>query len=136
MKMIVLVSVLSLAAFACKKKGGGGDCDKAIAHGLELAKADLPSDEKMLAKMKDLGIQHCKDDKWPDDAIKCMVDAKAETEAQACYGKLSPEQQKKMNDAAAALQPTPPPKEPAAGSAAAGSDSGSAAGSPHAGSGM
>jgi hypothetical protein len=57
----------------------------------------------MMQKMKDVGLQHCRDDKWSDDVVKCMVEAKAETDAQACYGKLSAEQQDKMNKAAMAL---------------------------------
>ena len=57
-------------------------------------------DAAMMQKMADLGVQHCKDDKWSADAIKCMNDAKTMTDAQGCYGKLSPDQQKKMNQAA------------------------------------
>src|SRR4051794_26909460 len=102
----VLVAALSLAAFGCKKKGGA-DCDGAINHSMELSKADMSKmpgvDDKMIQKMKDVGIQHCKDDKWPADATKCMVDAKAMADAQACYGKLSADQRDKMNKAAMAL---------------------------------
>lgn len=96
----VLLAALSLAAGGCKKKGA--DCDKAINHSMELAKADMQkmgNDDAMMAKMKGLGAQHCKDDKWPADALQCMIDAKTETDAQACYSKLSADQQKKMNDA-------------------------------------
>lgn len=129
---IVLVMAVSLAAFGCKQKGG--DCAAAIDHSMELAKADMakmPGADKMMGKMHDLGLQHCKDDKWSDEAIKCMVDAKAEADAQTCYGKLTPEQREKMNKAAMELMtpPAPPPTP-------AGSDMGSAAaGSAMAGSG-
>jgi hypothetical protein len=53
----------------------------------------------MLAKMKDLGVQHCKDDKWSDETVKCMSDAKTQGDAQGCYTKMAPEQQEKMTKA-------------------------------------
>jgi hypothetical protein len=138
---IVFVAALSLAAIGCKKKGG--DCAKAIANSMELSKADLGSaDDKTKAKMKDLGVSHCKDDKWSDEVVQCMTDAKAEAEAKNCYGKLTPEQQDKMNRSmmeapphagsdmagSAAAGSAPPSADGSAGSAApAGSGSGSAA---------
>jgi hypothetical protein len=104
---IVFIAALSLAAVGCKKPGGG-DCAKAIANSMEVSKADLPTgNEKMMAKMRDLGVQHCTDDKWSDDAIKCMTDAKTEAEAQACYGKLTPDQRDKMNKSAMELSSPP-----------------------------
>jgi len=133
---ICFVMALSLAAFGCKKKGA--DCTAAINHSMDLSKADMekmPGGEQMMGKMRDLGVQHCKDDKWSDDAVKCMNDAKSEADAQACYGKLTADQRDKMNKAAMALM-TPANPTPAgsdmAGSAApgsaamAGSDMGSA----------
>jgi hypothetical protein len=138
MKTISLgfLAVLALAATGCKKHGA--DCESAIARGMELSKADMQKhpgvDEKAMQKLRDIGIQHCKDDKWPEDAIKCMVDAKTETESQGCYAKLSADQQAKMNAAAwGAASPA------GAGSAAAGdwgSAGGAAAGSAMAGSAM
>ncbi|HET9620541.1 MAG TPA: hypothetical protein VFP84_04170, partial [Kofleriaceae bacterium] len=98
---IGFVAALSLAIVGCKKPGG--DCTQAIAHSMELAKASMPSDDKLVGKLRDLGVQHCKDDKWSDDAIKCMTEAKAESDAQACYGKLTADQQSKMNKAAMEL---------------------------------
>lgn len=126
---IVFVIAMSLGAFGCKKKGA--DCAAAIDHSMDLSKADMekmPGGKEMMGKMRDLGVQHCKDDKWSDEAVKCMNDAKAETDAQACYGKLTADQRDKMTKAAmAAMQaaaPTPPPP------AAAGSDMGSAGTAP------
>lgn len=124
----VFVAALSFAAFGCKKKSGGGagDCVKAIDNSMAVSKADMEKmgvDAKLMAKMKDVGIQHCKDDKWPDAAIKCMTDAKTEADAQACYGKLSSEQQDKMNKAAMELAT---PTGDGAGSAGSAADVGSA----------
>ena len=118
---------MSVASFGCKK---GGDCQKAIDHSMELSKADMSKmpgmDDKMMGKLKDMGVQHCKDDKWPEDAIKCMTDAKSETDSQACFSKLSHEQQDKMNKAMmemmkSAMPATPPGTADMGGSAAAGS---------------
>ena len=119
---LVFVTALALAAVGCKKTGA--DCAKAIDTSMELSKADMQKmpgvDDKMLQKMKDIGLQHCKNDKWSDEIRACMSDAKTEAESRACYGKLSHEQQEKMNNAAMQmLTPT------SAGSAT-GSDVGSA----------
>ncbi|HET9989875.1 MAG TPA: hypothetical protein VFQ65_15190 [Kofleriaceae bacterium] len=132
---IMFAMALSLAAFGCKK---GGDCAAAIDHSMDLSKADMakmPGADKMMGKMRDLGVQHCKDDKWSDEAVKCMNDAKTQADAQACYGKLSAEQREKMNKAAMEMMSPPAPTTGGAmgsdmgttGSAATGSDMGSAA---------
>jgi hypothetical protein len=125
----VFAAALAFAATGCKKKGA--DCGQAIANSMELSKADMAKmpgvDDKMMAKMRDLGVEHCTADKWSDDAIKCMSDAKTMADAQGCYGKLSAEQRDKMNKAAAAMMTPPSGAGSAAadGSGAMGSDSGS-----------
>jgi hypothetical protein len=97
----VLAIGLSFAAVGCKKKGG--DCTAAINHSMDLGKDDMKkmsgADDKMVDKLKELGIQHCTDDKWPDDVIACMTDAKTEADSQGCYGKLTKAQQDKMQTA-------------------------------------
>jgi hypothetical protein len=123
---IMFAGVLALSAFGC---GKGSACDKAIAHSMELSKGDMAKmpgvDEKMMTKLRDIGVDHCKNDKWPDEAISCMNDAKAEADATACYGKLSADQREKMQKAAmAAMQsmaPAPAPTAPAAPAADTGS---------------
>jgi hypothetical protein len=128
MKNVSLVFVIVLA-FGCKKPGA--DCAKAIDKSMELSKADMQKmpgmDDKLLQKLKDVGLQHCKDDKWSDEARACMSDAKTEVESQACYNKLSHEQQDKMNKAAMAMM-TPPSAGSAMGSDMGSASAGSAAG--------
>ena len=109
---IAFLAALSCAAVGCKKDAGGsgGDCAKAIDRSLELSKADLQkmgTDDAMFAKMRDLGVKRCTEDKWPAAATTCMLDAKNMADSQACYGKLSAEQSDKMNKAAMELM-TPP----------------------------
>ena len=135
---ICFVITLSLAAFGCKKKGGA-DCTAAINHSMELSKADMekmPGGEQMMGKMRDLGVEHCNADKWSEEAVTCMNDAKTEKDAQGCYGKLTADQRDKMTKAAMALMApaaaaSPPPAAPTpagsdtAGSAAAAAPAGS-----------
>ncbi len=106
----VFVVALGVAAIGCSKKAGS-DCTRAIDHSMELSKADMMKmpgmDDKMLAQMRDVGIQHCKADKWPAEVLTCMSDAKTKADAQACYGKLTQEQQDNMNQAAMKLRPAP-----------------------------
>lgn len=121
----ILVGVLAVGGVGCKKKAGGADCDSAINHSMELSKAEMSKmpgvDEAMMGKMKDVGIQHCKDDKWSDEARKCMVDAKTMADAQACYGKLTQDQRDKMNKAAMELAPAPADTTAGSGAPAQGS---------------
>lgn len=126
---IVFVAALSLAAFGCKKKGA--DCGQAIAHSMDLSKAEMAKmpgvDDKMMAKMRDIGVERCTADKWSDDATKCMADAKTMTDAQGCYGKLSAEQRDKMNkEVAGAMTPPSGAGGAAAGGSAAAGDSAAA----------
>jgi hypothetical protein len=121
---IVFAAALSLAAFGCKKKGG--DCTAAIANSMEVAKASMAGvDKTMVAKMHDLAIKSCQDDKWSDEVISCMTDAKSEPAAKGCYSKLTADQQAKMNKAAMDLASPPA----AAGSAAPATGSADMAGS-------
>ena len=98
----VFVAAALLAAAGCKKQGG--DCAQAIDHSMALAKADMAKmpgmDDQALQRMHDIGVQRCREDGWPKAALDCMNAAKTEADAQACYGKLSPEQRRKMNHAA------------------------------------
>lgn len=110
MKTISLAFVSIVLAVGCKKSGP--DCAKAIDRGLELSKSGAEMkglDDQTLAKMRELGIQHCQDDKWPDDAVQCIIDAKELPAAQACYGKLSAEQRGKMQAAAKDMKPKAEP---------------------------
>src|SRR5436190_22353623 len=92
---LVFFAALAFAAIGCKKKGGaapGPDCGAAISRSMELSKEDMKkvgADDTMMQKMVELGIQRCKEDKWPADAIKCMVDAQTMGGAQKCYEKLT-----------------------------------------------
>jgi|GEM_PF-1300956 len=126
---LVLVAALSFAGVGCKK---GSDCGGAIAHSLELSKADMAKmpgfDDKMMDKMRALGVQRCTDDKWSAEAVTCMNDAKTEADSQGCYGKLTAEQRDKMNKAAMEMM-TPPAAAGAAAAPAAGSAAVPAAGS-------
>ena len=130
---IVLASALTLAACGCDKKGGGGDCGKAIANSMAVSKSSMSAmgvDGKTLEKMHDLGVKHCTDDKWPDEAIKCMTDAKTEGDAQGCYGKMPADLSAKMNkDAMALMASTMAAKAGAAPAAGSGVTAGSGAGS-------
>ena len=77
----MLVTALSFAAGGCKKHR---DCAGAIDTSMGFSKADMQKtpgmDDKMMQTLKTLGVQRCEDDKWSDDAINCMFDAKAETD--------------------------------------------------------
>lgn len=128
----MFVAALSFASVGCKKKSAeSNDCAKAISNSMALSKAEMekaPGMDAKMQKMADLGVQHCKDDKWSADAVKCMTDAKTMTDAQGCYGKLTQDQQDKMNKAAMEMSMGPHGGD-SAGSAGSGSDGTGSAGS-------
>jgi len=118
---------LSLATIGCKAKGGA-DCDRAIRHSMELSKdamAKMGVDSALMQKMTDVGIRRCKEDQWTAAVTTCMSNAMTMTDAQACYGKMTQEQQDTMNAAAMELS-TPPAPAAGPGSGSAGSAAGSA----------
>ncbi len=124
---ILLVAAGSLAAFGCTKKGA--DCGKAVDKGMEVQKAHLSSmDDTMKGKMKDVALSHCKDDKWSDDVLQCMSEAKADTDFKICQAKLTPEQEGRMQKSMKELMMSSGKMAPASGAgsaAAAGSGNGS-----------
>ena len=129
MKTVLFVAALSLLTFGCKKKKAAdatNDCTAAVSRSMALSKTEM---EKMgttaadMEKMTGLGVRRCTEDKWSADTIKCMVDAKTMADSQACYGKLTPEQQDKMNQAAADELGKGPHDTGSAGSGSAGSGS-------------
>lgn len=109
---IGLGAVLALAGAGCSHKQAGPDCGAAIANSMQLSKATMAKmpgfDDKLGARMRDVGVTRCTADKWPAEAITCMTNAQTEGDAQSCYGKLTADQSAKMNKAAMELmQPTP-----------------------------
>ena len=111
---IVFVAALSLAAFGCAKSASGsGEAAYKDRPVLTVARQSTTvwwsrrppaagMDDKMNGKMKDVAMSHCKDDKWSDDVVQCMSEAKTDTDFQTCQGRLTPEQkdgvQKAMKD--------------------------------------
>ncbi|HEX4456469.1 MAG TPA: hypothetical protein VIA18_00785 [Polyangia bacterium] len=97
---LALVVGLSVAVSGCAKKGVGADCGKAVANGVEVQKAHLAAmDEATKDKMKDVALSRCQDDKWSEDVLQCMSEAKADTDFKTCQGKLTPEQHRSMQQA-------------------------------------
>ena len=132
---LMFAALVALSSAGCKKKSdsaaGGPTCAQAVSHSMDLSKAEMEkmgTDTAMMAKLVDVGVKRCTEDKWSPEAIKCMADAKTMTDAQGCYGKLSKEQQDAMNKAA--MEMAMPSHEQATGSgSAAGSGSADGTGS-------
>jgi len=106
---IIFVSVLSIAAFAGCKKGGGGDCagtingmmDRMMQDGMKEGGDKVTPEmkkmaEEMMKKMSEPMIKVCTDDKWSADALKCMNDAKNDADGKKCEAMLTPEQKTHM----------------------------------------
>jgi hypothetical protein len=98
----LFVAALSIAAAGCKKKAAAPDCAAAIAHSMDLSKDTMAKqglDSAAMQKLVDIGITRCKEDKWSAEAVSCMNKALTINDAQACYGKLTKEQQDAMGKA-------------------------------------
>ena len=96
---LVLVAVsLALGVSACGKggDGGGASCDAVVAKmsdmmGKQMTGA-IPPDkkalaDKMQAKIKEVMLVSCKEDKWPEEVKKCVMDAKDEKAMDECGDK-------------------------------------------------
>lgn len=98
----LFVAALSIAAAGCKKKAAAPDCAAAIAHSMDLSKDTMAKqglDAATMQKLTEIGITRCKEDKWSAEAVSCMNKALTINDAQACYGKLTKEQQDAMGKA-------------------------------------
>jgi hypothetical protein len=100
MKTIILVALL--AAAGCSKKGG--DCDAAIAKGINNLTESVksrggPQLEASLAivdKLKGALTKHCTEDKWPAEVIQCFTTVTNQKDMRGCQEKLTTEQKSKL----------------------------------------
>jgi len=124
MTKLAVVFVAALAVLGCKKQGA--DCDHAVTNMLEVQRPGMTSmgmDAKLIDKIKTVALHRCKEDKWPDDSMKCMTEAKTQADAETCQKGLPKELGDKVK------------KEIDEASPPAGSDTGSAGSAAPAGSG-
>jgi hypothetical protein len=131
-KILLLVAVLGLSA--CGKKGDEpkGDCTASVTNAVNLSAEEYKKSgvtEATVAKIRESSVVRCNEDKWTNEVLKCLADAKQADDVAKCQQMMSKEQNDNMAKAIAGAMGTQPDQgsdaEPdgSAGSGSAGSGS-------------
>ncbi len=130
--MFLLVGVLALSG--CGKKGSEpkGDCATSVTNAVNLSAEEFKKSgvtDATVTKIRESSVARCKEDKWTNESLKCLADAKKADDVAKCQQMMSKEQSDNMAKAIAGAMTTQP--DPGSGSGSAlesvGSGSGSAA---------
>jgi hypothetical protein len=130
MRKTLLLVVAALALSGCGKKGSEakGDCATSVANAVSLSAEEFKKQgvtDATVAKIRDSSITRCKEDKWTNEILKCLADAKKADDVAKCQQMMSKEQSDNMAKAIAGAMGTQPEPPPDTGSGS-GSGSGSA----------
>ncbi|MDQ3338453.1 MAG: hypothetical protein M4D80_25075 [Myxococcota bacterium] len=130
-KILLLVAVLGLSA--CGKKGdeAKGDCGASVANAVNLSAEEFKKQgvtDATVAKIRESSVVRCKEDKWTNEVLKCLADAKKADDVAKCQQMMSKEQSDNMAKAIAGAMGTQPdqgsgsaPDQGSGGSAGSGS---------------
>jgi hypothetical protein len=111
MKNLAFVCLALLAATGCSKKdgaGGGTDCAGVIPAAVDRVTPEMEKDMAQLpkekvaqlnAKMKEVLMARCTEDKWPAEHLKCLEAGKTNADMKACDKLLPDDQRKKLKTA-------------------------------------
>lgn len=108
MRKILLVAVLALSG--CGKQGSEvkADCAASVANAVNLSSEEFTKNgitATTQAKIREASVVRCKEDKWSNEVIKCLADAKKADDVSKCQAMMSKEQSDNMAKAIVAAQP-------------------------------
>lgn len=127
-KILLVVGVLALSG--CGKKGdeAKGDCTTAVTNAVALSSEEFKKNgvtDATQTKIRESSITRCKEDKWTNEVLKCLADAKKADDVAKCQNMMSKEQSDNMAKAIAGAMGSQPDQ----GSGSAPPDQGSGSGS-------
>ena len=134
---LLVVAVLALSG--CGKKGdeAKGDCTTSVTNAVNLSSEEFKKNgvtDATQAKIRESSIVRCKEDKWTNEVLKCLADAKQADAVAKCQNMMSKEQSDNMAKAIAGAMGTQPDQgsgsAPDQGSAGSGSGSAGSAEAP------
>ena len=113
MRKTLLVAA-ALALSGCGKKGSEakGDCAASVANAISLSAEEFKKqglDDATVAKIRESSVTRCKEDKWSNEILKCLADAKKADDVAKCQQMMSKEQSDNMAKAIAGAMPPPDP---------------------------
>ena len=111
MRKTLLVAA-ALALSGCGKKGSEakGDCATSVANAVSLSAEEFKKQgvtDATVAKIRDASVTRCKEDKWTNEILKCLADAKKADDVAKCQQMMSNEQSDNMAKAIAGAMPPP-----------------------------
>lgn len=95
MRNTLLLVVLALSGCGNKGSEAKGDCTKAVTNAVNLGTEDFKKSgvtDPTQAKIRTESIARCNADKWSNEVLTCMVEAKKSDEVSKCQQMLSKEQ--------------------------------------------
>jgi hypothetical protein len=125
LSIVLVAASLAFGIAACgKDKGGAASCDAVVAKMTDMMgkqmTSEIPADkkelaDKMQAKIKTVMLVSCKEDQWPEEVKKCIMEANDEKAMDECGDKggkefedkvrqrLTPVMEEMMKEMAAAM---------------------------------
>ncbi len=90
---------------------GALECAAALDHAMTLEKDEMKKEmpsmtDDQIAKLRDVAVKQCKEDKWDDTALHCFADGKTAPDVDKCDEKLTKDQKDKFNKAMEAAMST------------------------------
>ena len=110
-KILLVVGVLALSG--CGKKGDEpkGDCTTAVTNAVALSSEEFKKNgvtDETQTKIRESSITRCKEDKWTNEVLKCLADAKQADAVAKCQNMMSKEQSDNMAKAIAGAMGSQP----------------------------
>jgi hypothetical protein len=129
---LLVVAVLALSGCGKKADEAKGDCTTSVTNAVNLSSEEFKKNgvtDETQAKIRESSIVRCKEDKWTNEVLKCLADAKQADAVAKCQNMMSKEQSDNMAKAIAGAMGTQPdqgsgsapPDQGSAGSGSAGS---------------
>ena len=113
--------VAALALSGCGKKGSEakGDCAASVSNAVSLSAEEFKKNgvtDDTVAKIRESSITRCKEDKWTNEILKCLADAKKADDVSKCQQMMSKEQSDNMAKAIAGAMGSQPDPDDGSGS--------------------
>jgi hypothetical protein len=127
MRKILLVAVVALSGCGKKASEPKGNCATSVANAMTLSAEEFKKTgvtEPTQVKIREASVLRCNEDKWSNEVLKCLADAKKADDVSKCQQMMSKEQSDNMSKAITAAMATQPDQ--GSGSAPPAEDTGSA----------
>lgn len=111
MRKILLAAVLALSGCGKQASEAKGDCAASVANAVNLSSEEFKKNgvtDATQAKIREASVVRCNEDKWSNEVLKCLADAKKADDVSKCQNMMSKEQSDNMAKVIAGAMGTQP----------------------------